>query len=947
MLSRRLVLFIFAGGMVIGQQKPAVTPAAYGKWESLVAGDLSPDGKWLAYSIRRVNTDEELRVASISGDRKDTVAAFGRRPVFSDDSKYLAYGIGVSEAQQEKLKKDKKPIEDNLGLLNLATGETVVIEKVSAFSFNKGGRFLSMRKYPPDRPSAPGAAPTPGPPGPRGRGDNPSPATDAPGATLLVRDLQTGTDTTFGNVSTYAWSEAGPFLAMTISAEGKTGNGVQVFNPATGQLRALDSGAALYKNLAWRKDSDDLAVLKSKSDDKFEDDTQVLLAWKDLDRRYTFDPTVAPGIPTGQRIVAFRPLAWADDGSAVFFGIAPWEPKPEKPAKEGDKTADKKTDAADEEQAEVDVWHTRDLHAIPEQKLRADRDRERNLLAVWRPESGALVVLAADLKESISLVKGQKHAIALDASPYDNEDMFGRRIEDLYVVDTMNGKRTKVEAALEYEMGASPDGRYVLYFRGDHYWTYDTETGARAEISKTIPSALWNHEFDHPVKQKPPYGVAGWTKAGHSVLINDEYDIWEVAPDGSKATKLTNGAAEQIRHRYVKLDPKEEFIDLDKPVYLSLYGQWTKRTGYARITKTASGPAVDRLVWMDKGVGRLAKAKDTSVFAYSVEDFDVSPNYFTAGGDLKEGHQVSDTNPFQKDYAWGHSALIDYKNDRGERSQAALFYPANYEAGKKYPMIVYIYEIVSNVVHRYNVPSERTPYSPAVFTSKGYFVYEPDITYRPRDPGVSAVQSVVPAVKKVIDIGLVDAKKIGIVGHSWGAYQTCFLATNTNIFAAAVAGAPLTDLVSMYGSVYWNNGIPETGHYETGQERMEVPLWDDPQAYIRNSPVFSLPKMTSPLLVAFGDKDGAVDWHQGIEMYNMARRLGKNMVLLVYAGENHGLAKKPNQIDYHNRIVDWFDHYLAGAPAKDWMVKGQTYLEREKELKRLKKGNEKPVVATN
>jgi dipeptidyl aminopeptidase/acylaminoacyl peptidase len=352
-------------------------------------------------------------------------------------------------------------------------------------------------------------------------------------------------------------------------------------------------------------------------------------------------------------------------------------------------------------------------------------------------------------------------------------------------------------------------------------------------------------------------------------------------------------------------------------------------------------------LWMEESTSRLAKAKDTAVFAYIAEDFNVSPNYFTAGADLKDPHQVSDTNPFQKEYAWGRSELIDYKNERGERSQAALFYPANYEAGKKYPMIVYIYEIVSNVVHRYNVPSDRAPYSPAVFTSKGYFVYEPDITYRPRDPGVSAVQSVVPAVKKIIDMGLVDAKRIGIVGHSWGAYQTCFLATNTNLFAAAVAGAPLTDLVSMYGSVYWNSGIPETGHYETGQERMEVTLWDDPQAYIRNSPVYGLPKMTAPLLVAFGDKDGAVDWHQGIEMYNMARRLGKDMVLLVYAGENHSLAKKSNQIDYHNRIVDWFDHYLAGAPAKDWMVKGQTYLEREKELTRLKKATTTPVVATN
>lgn len=929
--------------MLFAQQKPAVSPADFGKWENLQAGELSHDGKWLAYSIRRVNTDEELRVANLTGARKETVIAFGTRPVFSDDSKYLAYPIGVSEAERDKLKKAKKPVEDKLGILNLQTGEITTVEKISAFAFSKGGRFLAMRKYAPEHASAPDS----GAPSPRGRADNPDAGKDAPGATLVVRDLQTGADATFGNVSSDAWAEAGTFLAMTISAEGKTGNGVQVYNPSTGQLRVLDSGAAMYRDLAWRKDSDDLAVLKSKSDDKFEGDTHILVVWKGLDRKYAFDPTSMPGVPAGQRIVSFRPLKWSEDGSAIFFGVAEWERKPAKLDKDGDKSADKKSDAGDEEHADVEVWHTRDLHAIPEQKLRAERDRERNLLAAWRPESGTVAVLSIDLKETITLVKGEKHAIVLDDSPYASEDMFGRRVWDLYVMDTAAGKRTKIEPALEYEMGASPDGRYVLYFRENHYWTYDIENGARADISKNIPTQLWVHDFDHPVKQKPPYGVAGWTKDGKSVLIYDEFDIWEVSPDGSNATKLTDGAGEEIRHRYVKLDPKEEYIDLSKPIYLSLYGKWTKLSGYARLNRSAPGAKVDRLVWMDKSVARLAKAKDAPSFAYVVEDFDASPNYFAAGADLKDAHQVSDTNPFQKNYAWGHSQLIDYTNERGERSQAALFYPANYEVGKKYPMIVYIYEIVSNVVHRYYAPSERSPYNPSVFTSRGYFVYEPDITYLPRDPGISAVQSVSPAVKKVIDMGLVDAKRIGIVGHSWGAYQTCFLATNTNLFAAAVAGAPLTDLVSMYGSVYWNNGIPETGHYETGQERMEVPLWDDPQAYIRNSPVYSLPKMTTPLLVAFGDKDGSVDWHQGIEMYNMARRLGKQMVLLVYAGENHGLAKKQDQIDYHNRIVEWFDHYLAGAPAKDWMVKGETYLEREKELKRLKKSDGKPVVATN
>jgi dipeptidyl aminopeptidase/acylaminoacyl peptidase len=105
---------------------------------------------------------------------------------------------------------------------------------------------------------------------------------------------------------------------------------------------------------------------------------------------------------------------------------------------------------------------------------------------------------------------------------------------------------------------------------------------------------------------------------------------------------------------------------------------------------------------------------------------------------------------------------------------------------------------------------------------------------------------------------------------------------------------------------------------------MEVPFWEDLDAYMRNSPLFSIQQLNTPLLVAFGDEDGAVDWHQGIELYNAARRAGKDMVLLVYEGENHSLAKKTNQLDYHRRIRQWFDHYLKGAPAPDWIARGMT-----------------------
>jgi dipeptidyl aminopeptidase/acylaminoacyl peptidase len=179
-------------------------------------------------------------------------------------------------------------------------------------------------------------------------------------------------------------------------------------------------------------------------------------------------------------------------------------------------------------------------------------------------------------------------------------------------------------------------------------------------------------------------------------------------------------------------------------------------------------------------------------------------------------------------------------------------------------------------------------------------------------------------------MGVIDPKRVGIVGHSWGGFDTAYLATHTTVFAAAVAGAPITDLVSNYGNHHWGPGIAETDHIETGQQRMQVPLYEDPEAYVRNSAVFGVATMTTPLLIEVGDADGTVFWHQGVELYNVARRARKNVVLLVYANEDHSLRQKPDQIDYHRRILEWFGHYLKGESAAPWITNGVSYLDEKR-----------------
>lgn len=948
------------------QTKGPATLADFGKWETLAPagarGGFSPDGRWLVYGINRSNRENELRIAKLA-DGTTKTAAFGAHPAFSADSKWIAYSIGMSEADQEKLRGEQKPVQNKLGLMSLATGEMTTVEGIESFALSPDGAFLAMQRYAPARTGAsagPAAAPRGGP------GGAPESADERPGTTLIVRDLAKGSDITFGNVSQFAWQDADRthLLAMIISAESKTGNGVQLFDPATGSLRVLDSSPSIYTDLAWRKDAPDLAVLRAKTDDQKDGPTQVVLVWTGLgakqDVRSAYDPTADRSFPAGLRTVTFRRLAWSADGQTLFLGLAKWEDLPAPPAgaKDGEKPADKapaKRPARDgaspaTEASTVEIWHAKDVFVMPLQKNNAAQDRRRNMLAAWHLATGKLVQLGQDLvNEQVTPIRGTGLASVAEWSRYAFNRTIGRPAADLYLADIATGARTRIKDNIDDSyLQASPGGKYLLFLLDNHYWTVNTATRALTNITKSAPVSFINTESDETVAQKPPFGVAGWTKDDGAVLLYDKYDIWKVAADGSKAQRLTNGSSEEVRHRLVRLDSArggfgrfagmfgpaapEQGIDLAKPQYLSLYGEWTKKSGYALLKPSGE---VARLIWLDRSVGSLAKAKDAEVYGYILQDYDVSPNIFVCGPDLKDGKAATSTNPFQGDYAWGRSELIDYQTDKGRHLQGALLYPAGYVAGKKYPMIVYNYELLSQTVHSYVAPSDRSYYNLSVFTSLGYLVLQPDIVFRPRQPGWSVVECVTAGVRKVIDMGVVDPRRIGIVGHSMGGFNTAFMATNTHdIFAAAVAGAPIIDMVSYYGDHHWSSGIAETDHIETGQERMEVPLYEDLKDYIDNSPYFNTYHMTVPLLLECGDQDGTVAWHQSIELYNVARRAGKNVVMLAYMGEDHGLRQAKNQTDYQRRILAWFGHYLKGEPAEPWIVNGQSYLDRQAEIKK-------------
>ena len=901
---------------VSAQEKPTLTQDHYDKWERLGAAVLSPNGAWMAVSIRRVSEEEELRIHSTTSDSV-VIVPFGSRAVFSSDNRWVAYSIGRSTEERDSARSRDEAIYDKLGLLNLETGEQTVRADFASFHFSDDGRYLALRRYKPkDK--------------------------ESDGVDVVVHDLLSDRDMSFGNVSEMAWQSEGSLLAMTTDAVDQVGNGVTVYDPLSGRIRSMDSDEATYRQLSWRDDSSDLVVYKTEIDEVFEDTAHVALVWRDIagDQgvSYRLSSETNDAFPASMRIVEFRAPSWSNDGQTLFVGIQERRPSSFE-CEDGDSEeagTDQECLEKEEEAAGVEIWHTLDRDPVPQQRVRERQLRRENYLSAWDLESGGFVQLGDDLTEENEIVRGGQYVIGTDETPYDEHAMFRQQFLDLYEIDVETGAKSKIADRISSVESPSLNSRYILWFAEEDWYSHDLEDGETQNITANLETVFVNLDVTPTREQMPSFGIAGWMEDGRSVLLNDQWDVWRVRLDGSGAERLTSGASQSIRYRIASndLDSDDDGIGSDETIYYSVYSEWTKKAGFAG---AAPGDDPQILVWEDKRFGGfsspLLKADDADLFAFRMEGFDDSPDYFVAGPDLADPHQVTETNPFQSDYAWGRVELVDYENEWGRRLQGVLTYPANYDPSQSYPMIVYHYELLSQGMHQYQVPDPTQYYNQQIWSQDGYFVFRPDIVYRDRRPGQSNVETLRPAVAAALaQAPSVDEEKVGLIGHSWGGYQTTYFVTQDDLFASAVAGAPLTNLMSMYLSFYWNSGGTDARIFEISQGRMQVPWWEDWDSYEANSPIHHIQNMETPLLMMFGTNDGAVEYNQGVEFYNAARRLGKQMVMLSYDGENHGLAREPNQLDYQHRIMQWFGHYLKGEPAPDWISAGVPYVTQKDRL---------------
>ena len=1009
-LRSSLALILLFGSAAVAQQPQSVsspaTRSAAGKqltaadlkaWKGIRSSTLSNDGKWFAYILAPNEGDASVVIRSTADGAKETRFAIGEMPTqgggpfgapggatltISGDNKWAAFTIYPTQREARRLRQQRRPVQNKVAVVNLATGQKTEFDKIRRFAFaGDKPQWIALYGYSPEAPPAGGAAP-----GGAGAGAAGAAASRTDAADLLLYGLASGSVINVGNVSEFSFDDSGNYLAYTIDARDRIGNGIQLRDLRTDVVRALDSDQAIYRRLAWADSGPALTVLRGKPDSVAKDTLFAVLAFTSIgtpaQKKVVFDAAGRADFPAAMKVSGDRAPRISEDFGTVFFGIRAAKPAAPVVASreeagagpgasrqpvvqagapgEGGARNQPRVDADDENPSLV-LWHWKDPRLQAMQLVQEQQDKSYSYLSEYRVAENKFVRLSDDALRSVTVLPHDRGAYGVDIRDYEQRSSYdGRYYSDIYTVDLRTGERKlAIKKSLAFFGTPSPDGKQLLFWGDDaHYYVLDFATGEKRNITKDVSATFANDEDDHNNIIAPPRRPFGWAKDGSAVLLNDGWDIWRVpTKPGAKAINLTvDGRKNQVRYQrlYTFAAPgsrraaapagpfgplPSEGVDLTKPLYFATYGEWTKKEGFSRVDPVKGGAT--SLVFEDASLNFM-KARDADVFLYTRQTARDFPDYYVANADFKGGRQITDANPQQKEFAWTSGArLIKYVSDKGDTLQGALYLPANYEPGKKYPLLVTIYEKRSQLLNSYVSPSETSTPNRSIYTSRGYAVLDPDIVYKVNDPGMSAVWCVLPAVRAAIGTGMIDSSKVGLWGHSWGGYQTAFLVTQTNMFHAAVAGAALTDLVSMYSSVYWNTGGTNQAIFESSQGRFKGNFISNYDAYIRNSPAFHADKVTTPLVLLHNDKDGAVDFNQGITYYNTLRQLGKDVILLEYVGENHGLQRPVNQKDYAVRMREWFDYQLKGAPAADWIVNGVPRLKMEEHL-RERRDTDKP-----
>lgn len=717
------------------------------------------------------------------------------------------------------------------------------------------------------------------------------------------------------NVTEYIWSP-GSSKILFIEKENELNSlGILELGRAKNIEWVLRKKSFSLKSLTWEKN--DKAISFFYHDSKTPDETQLCYYVLSKNKIYLLDQKNSELFPKDKNIdfSGTYSLLISSDLTRIFFGICP---------KENSKEI-RNSDSA----SKVEIWNGNDKWIYPFEQIRGQFHKRPNL-AVWFPLTGIVKQISSSELPEVMITADQQFAILSNPKQYEPQFDYDAP-RDFVIQNIMSGESNlflkKLEITSEQTIPAlSPGASHISYLKDNNCWIYDLRRKTHTNISEKIDKHLGKNRTG--VFKESYFPPAGWTPDDKEIVLYDEFDLWAISPDGNKVRRLTKGRERGIQFRLAESSFRsgmsksydgwiDRVLESEEGILLQARGSDNKSGFY----KWKYGQQECIIDYKDAYLDKLYSVGENSFF-YQEQQFNIPPRLIFKKG--KTAHALYQSNPQFKNFHWGKNEIINFSGTNGEKLQALLYYPAQYDSAKKYPMIVNVYEIKTKNIYKYQNPSLKNSagFNPALLTSQGYFVLCPDIIPIKQNEGPTALNTTVAAVNEIKTRGLIHPDKIGIIGHSFGGYETNFIVTHTDIFAAAVSGSAITNVAGFYYTVNGQSGLPAMNYFKSGQLKTDLPPSQAPEIFDRNSPITNVWNMNTPLLSFAGKEDYHVDWRQSVEFYMALRRIGKKNILLLYPNEGHTLINPVNQIDLTKRICQWFAYYLKNENPSEWIAKG-------------------------
>ncbi|MEI7421335.1 MAG: prolyl oligopeptidase family serine peptidase [Prolixibacteraceae bacterium] len=922
-----LAIIAFAAVTVAVSQTPdkkSLTHAVYDSWKELAKPSLSVNGQWVNFEINPQKGDGFLHLQNFKTGKRDSVAR-GQEAVFSNSSDLMVFKIRQPEKLLRKLKLAKTKKEDlpkdSLGIWYLAADSVSRIPNLKTFQVPKeGGSWIAyLQDKPKDTTKLRASRDTskikslaePK----KDKKVKKGAFNDVEIARLVITNPLTGAKFTFENVTEASFSKNGALCAfITLKKDTVDSTSVRIFDTRSLQSKKIFENIGLAKKVLPDDAGNQVAYLFTKDTAKIKRFSLNLWNNKQPLSRVVAD-TSTVGMIRKWEVTENGRLSFSEDGSKLYFGTAPKI------------LAQPKDTLLDEEKSRLDIWNWQDGRLQSQQLKELENDLKQSYQAVYRIPDNSVIQLSDTLISRIKTIgKGNSElALGFAEKPYQMLTSWEEaRYRDVYLIDLKTGIKKLILQKKAFSTDISPAGKYIYWYEGNEkaWYCMDVAKMQRKCLTTGMQVAFYDEKHDTP-SLPSPHGTAGWTKGDESLLIYDQFDIWQFDPKGIKApVNLTTGRKENTSYRYVNLDPEAQFIDPATPLLLKATEEESCKQGFTSLNLSSPG-SMTKLIRQDFTFSDPIKAKNADQFVWQKSSYQNYPDLWRSGSDFKDAKKITVVNPQQSQYWWGTVEPFKWISLEGKELKGLLYKPENFDPTKKYPMIVYYYERYSDKLNAHYVPNPtRSTVNFPYYNSNGYLVFVPDIVYTTGHPGKDAYSSIMSGTLELMKRPYVDGKNMGLQGQSWGGYQTAFMVTQTGMFKAAMAGAPVSNMTSAYGGIRWESGMVRQFQYEQTQSRIGGTLWDKRELFIENSPIFFADRITTPLLIMSNDNDGAVPWYQGIELFTALRRLGKPAWLLVYNGEEHNLTRRPNRQDLSIRMSQFFDHFLKGGADPKWMKEG-------------------------